>query len=125
MRPLKPKVLIDGVRTIRTLIVLARQRTVIRTIRGSVRRAIGGGIFVASRVSRDGDIVQDLVEEAVHTHSEECRVGVLVAQGCEHGGEGGVPACDAGVGLFVRASVYGRDVDDEVVPCATLIQLDG
>ena len=61
----------------------------------------------------------------MHTHSEECRIGVTVTQGCKHGGKRGVPACDAGLGLFVRASVDGRDVNDDIVPRTTLIQLEG
>ena len=111
MRPLKPEILIDRILTIRTLVSLARQRSIIDICR-NVRRAISRGILISSCVRRDGDVIQDLVEEAVHAHSEERRVGVLVAQSCEHGGYGGVPACDAGAGLFVRASVYGRDGDD-------------
>ena len=97
MRSLEPEVLIDRVRTIGALIILARQRTII-DIGESVRAAIGRGVFVPSRVRRDGDVVQDPVEEFVHAHSEERGVGVLVAQGREHGGQRGVPACDAGVG---------------------------
>ena len=49
----------------------------------------------------------------------------MVTQVCEHGGKCGVPACDAVFGLFIGASVDGRDVNDEIVPRTAMIQLDG
>ena len=127
----RPKVLIESMCTLRTLVVLTGHAfTLADGIR--IRCAGLGGILVGLGGLRIRHVVEDGAEEAVHAHAEEDCVGVLVAEGGDHVGDVRVPADDAGLpefgdcralGCGSGASVDRWDVQDDEVAGAALVEL--